>query len=86
MSWTPVKRGPYELRVRVGNVFVIGMGDGIGGNDCRRAADRRCRRDELRELGIDAEQFPNTDGNGEEGARCCRNNAETSAADLGVMA
>ena len=34
----------------VGNVFVAG----IGGNDCGSAADRRCGRDELGEIGLDA--------------------------------
>ncbi len=65
----------------VGNVFVMGIGDGIGGNDGRCAADRRSGRDEQRELGLDAQQVPHPDGKNEGGAHCRRDNAETSAAD-----
>ena len=64
----------------------MGLGDRIGGNDYRCAADRRSGRDELRELGLDAQQFPNPDGKGEGDEQRRRDSAETAAADRDDLA
>jgi len=63
----------------------MGLGDRIGGNDYRCAADRRSGRDELREPGFDA-QFPNPDGKGEGDEQRRRDSAETAAADRDDLA
>jgi hypothetical protein len=74
----------FYTRDCVGDLFVIG--DGIGGNDWRCAADRRSGRNERRELGLAPEQLPNPDGKAQGGEQCRRDNADPAAADLDPLA
>lgn len=67
---------------RVRYILVMGIGDRVGGDDRRGAADRGTGGNELRQLAVHAKQLAHPDRKGEGCDQRCGNDSNIAAADL----
>jgi hypothetical protein len=67
---------------RVDDVFIRGVGHGVGGDDGGGAANGSSGRDQLRELAVDPKQLAHPDRKGERRQQRRCDDADTAAADF----